>query len=164
VDVLAGTLSLEEAMQRVLPLDHPLDPEPSGDAPVATAVQARAGALSLLAGGGPVPNPSAILAQPAMRDLLASMAADFDSVLIDAPSPLEVSDVMPLMTEVDGIVMVGRIAHTRETSARRLVQLVAQTASAPVLGVAANCVAAADMSRYGFSPPNAKAWPGRFRG
>jgi hypothetical protein len=33
-----------------------------------------------------------------------------------------------------------------------------------VLGVAANCVAAADMSRYGFSPPNAKAWPGRFRG
>ena len=46
VDVLAGTLSLDEAMQRVLPLDRPLDAEPSGDAPVATAVQARARARS----------------------------------------------------------------------------------------------------------------------
>jgi Mrp family chromosome partitioning ATPase len=111
-----------------------------------------------------VPNPPAVLAQPAMQDLLRALAADFDYVLIDAPSPLEVSDVMPLAKAVDGIVMVARIGHTRETSAGRLLQLLRQTASAPVLGVAANCVAPRDLERFGFSSPNGKGWPRWLRG
>ena len=43
---------------------------------------------------------------------------DFDYVLIDAPPPLEVSDVMPLLRLVDGIVIVARVGQTRESSAR----------------------------------------------
>ncbi len=165
-DVLAGALVLEEAMRRVLPTDQApagsdLEPDRGG---LATAVQARAGSLFLLAGGGSVPNPPAVLAQPAMHELLRALAADFDYVLIDAPSPLEVSDVMPLVKEVDGIVMVARMGHTRETSAGRLLQLLRQTASAPVLGVAANCVAPRDLERYGFSSSNGKGWPRRLRG
>ncbi|MGA2454697.1 MAG: Wzz/FepE/Etk N-terminal domain-containing protein [Solirubrobacteraceae bacterium] len=164
-DVLAGALPLEEAMLRVLPMDQALQADRESDgAGVATAVRSRAGSLFLLAGGGSVPNPPAALAQPAMHELLRALAAEYDCVLLDAPSPLEVSDVMPLLQEVDGIMLVARIGHTRETSAGRLVQVLGQTNSAPVLGVAANCVAPRDLERYGFSSPSGKGWPRRLRG
>jgi Mrp family chromosome partitioning ATPase len=164
-DVLEGRLALEEAMLRVLPADQALETESGSDGVgVATAVRARAGSLFLLAGGGAVPNPQATLAQPAMAELLRALAADFDYVLIDVPSPLEVSDAMSLLKDVDGIVLVGRIGHTREASAGRLVQLLRQTGSAPVLGVAANCVAPRDLGRYGFGASEGRGWPLRRSG
>jgi Mrp family chromosome partitioning ATPase len=87
-----------------------------------------------------------------MGELVRSMADDFDSVLVDAPVPLQVSDVLPLLRMVDGIVIVARVGHTSEASARRLVELLARTSSAPVLGVAANAVPASETEKYGFSP------------
>jgi Mrp family chromosome partitioning ATPase len=131
---------------------------------VLTSVGARAGSLFLLAGGGPVSNPPALIGQPAMAELLQNVAGDFDYVLIDAPAPLEVSDVMPLLKLVDGLVIVARIAHTREVSARRLMQLLSHAESAPLLGVVANCVARSDSERYGFASPNGGAWPLRVLG
>jgi Mrp family chromosome partitioning ATPase len=72
-------------------------------------------------------------------------------VLIDAPPPLEVSDAMPLLPAVDGVLMVARIGHTRDVSAQRLAQLLGRTASAPVLGAVVNCVPRKDIERYGFT-------------
>jgi Mrp family chromosome partitioning ATPase len=121
---------------------------------VATVVESlEKGSLSLLAGGGTVENPPALLASDAMRDLLRSVAEDFDYVLVDAPSPLEVSDVMPLLPLMDGIVIVARVGHTRETSAQRLVQLLAHASGVTVLGTAATGVAESDIERYGFAAP-----------
>jgi Mrp family chromosome partitioning ATPase/capsular polysaccharide biosynthesis protein len=155
-DVLAGTLPVEQAMQRVMPMPSSAAPDSAGSAAgVATSVlESRAGGLFLLAGGGAVDNPPALLARGTMTDLPRSLAADFDHVLIDAPSPLEVSDVMPLLSLADAIVIVARLGHTRERSAQRLVQLLAHAPSAPVLGVVANCVTRADVERYGFSSPD----------
>ena len=160
-DVLAGSLSLDEALQRVMPHNpvSPLEPAGVGEG-VATAVQAQAGSLFVLTGDRSVPNPPALLAGDAIRDLLGSLAEEFDFVLIDVPSPLELSDAIPLMGMAEGIVVVARVAHTREASAQRLRQLLEGPASAPVLGVVANCVARADLKRYGFSSPNGRAWPG----
>jgi Mrp family chromosome partitioning ATPase len=84
-----------------------------------------------------------------MSELLHAAVEDFDSVLIDAPPALAFSDVMPLLSAVDAIVLVARAGHTRESAAHRLHQMLAQTLSAPVLGVVANDVARADMNRYG---------------
>jgi Mrp family chromosome partitioning ATPase len=164
--VLDGRLSVDEAMQRVLPTLPPALPEErEAEAGVATVVESRnAGSLFLLAGGGDVPNPPALLADERMGELLNSVADDFDYVLIDAPSPLEVSDVMPLIARVDGIVVLARVGHTRETSAERLVQLLDRTSSAPVLGMVANCVAAKDIERYGFSTSQGRRWPGKLIG
>jgi polysaccharide biosynthesis transport protein len=152
-EVLAGTLTLEEALQGV-PSSQPqvvTGPTPSA-ANVATALASRSdGAVSVLVGQGAVANPPALLAGTAIVDLLRSLAEDFDYVLIDAPSPLEVSDVMPLLAAVDGIVLVARAGHTRERSADRLRQLLAGTPSAPVLGVVANGVTPKDIERYGIS-------------
>jgi Mrp family chromosome partitioning ATPase/capsular polysaccharide biosynthesis protein len=164
--VLAGTLSVEDAAQRVMPTHPPVEPEAAeataGQA--STAVDSRAGSLFLLAGGGPVVNPPAALANGTVMPLLRSLAADFDYVLIDAPSPLEVSDAMPMLSMVDGIVIVARVGHTREASAQRLAQLLARAASAPVLGVAANCAARADSERYGFSTAGGRGLSGMLSG
>lgn len=86
-----------------------------------------------------------------MADLLHSVAEEFDYGLIDAPPPLEVSDVMPILHMVDGIVLVARVGHTREASAQRLMQLLARTSSAPIIGIVANCVPRKDIERYGLS-------------
>ena len=95
-----------------------------------------------------------------MGELLQTLGRDFDNVLVDAPPPLQVSDVMPLLPAVDGIVIVARIDHTRESSARRLIQLLGRTPSAPILGVVANAVKSRDMQKYGYSSGSGKrAWP-----
>jgi Mrp family chromosome partitioning ATPase len=165
-EVLTGTLSVEDAIQRVLPTHSaPVPDAPGSAAAVATAVESRSkGSLFVLPGGGPAANPPALLAQGAITDVLHSLAEDFDYVLIDAPSPLEVSDVMPLLNIVDGIVIVARLAHTREPSAQRLAQLLAQTPHAPVLGLVANCVSRAEAGRYGFASPDGWVRPGRLIG
>ena len=165
-DVLTGSRSLNEAMQRVLPTHAAVagDTRSAGGG-VATIVGSDgAGSLFLLASGGAAANPPALLAHARMSDTLRAMAQDFDYVLIDAPSPVEVSDVMPLLKQVDGIVIVSRVGHTREASARGLVQVLANTPRAPVLGVAANCVPRAEAERYGFSPLNGRVRLGRLIG
>jgi Mrp family chromosome partitioning ATPase/capsular polysaccharide biosynthesis protein len=163
-EVLEGRARLTGAMQTVEgagPAPAPINGEvapPGGDgAAVSTIVTpVQAGSLSALLNGQPHPNPPALLASAAMQELLRSLADDFDYVLIDAPPPLEVSDVMPLLASVDGIIIIARIGHTRDQSAERLVQLLRSTASAPVLGVVANCVSPKDVERYGFSGAGAQ--------
>lgn len=152
-DVLAGTLTVDEGMQRVGALHTQASTNSAkSTASVATVVESRnTGSVSVLVGGGAVANPPALLADPAMADLLRSVADNFDHVLIDAPSPLAVSDAMPLLAAVDGIVIVARVGHTREGSAQRLVQLLAHASSAPVLGIVANAVSHAEIEGYGFS-------------
>ncbi|HYM44952.1 MAG TPA: P-loop NTPase [Solirubrobacteraceae bacterium] len=161
-EVLAGAVSYGEAMQRVQSMQPEADIDSAQPvAGVSTVLQSQStGSLSVLAAGGPAANPPALLASAAMQDLLRSAAADFDYVLIDAPPPLQVSDAMPLLHTVDGLVIVARSEHTREASAERLMQLLAHTATAPVLGVVANGVSRADLKRYGFSSGHGdRRWP-----
>jgi polysaccharide biosynthesis transport protein len=152
-EVLAGTLTLGEALQSVPAAQlQPVSGQAPPGANVATALASRTdGAVSVLVGEAAATNPPALLAGSAITDTLRTLAEEFDYVLVDAPSPLEVSDVMPLLTAVDGIVLVARIAHTRERSADRLRQLLTQTPSAPILGVVANGVERRDIERYGIS-------------
>jgi Mrp family chromosome partitioning ATPase/capsular polysaccharide biosynthesis protein len=159
-DVLMGRLTLEEAMQGVS-LVRPEAGVTAAQAPAggtATLVES-AGAISVLRGVTEVDNPPALLSRPEMAELPRSLADDFDYVLIDAPPPLQVSDVMPLLGAVDGILIVARIGHTRETSAQRLMQLLKRTPSAPVLGVVANAVSQKDIKKYGlYSAEYKRGW------
>jgi polysaccharide biosynthesis transport protein len=150
-EVLAGEVDYGVAMQSARTRSLAVEPKDT-DGGVSTIVQSESvGSVSVLVSGGRVANPPALLARPTMKDLLSSVADEFDYVLIDAPPPLEVSDALPLLTAVDGIVIVARAAHTGEVSARELMQLLSRLASAPVLGVVANCVPQKDMQRYGCS-------------
>ncbi len=152
-EVLAGTISVQDATQAV-----PLAPStvnggpPAAGEGVATAIEPRvAGSVSVLPSGGTVANPPALLAGRAMPMLLHSAAEAYDYVLIDAPPPLEVSDVLPLMAMVDAIVIVARVGHTDETSARRLADLLSRASHAPVIGTIANDASEADMEAFGLS-------------
>jgi Mrp family chromosome partitioning ATPase len=162
-DVLAGALTLDAAMQQVARTSPAINvpPASAGEGAVATVVESSdVGSLSVLVGGTSVPNPPALLARPAMGELLRSLCDEHDHVLIDAPPPLQVSDVLPLLGMVDGIVIVARAGHTRETSARRLTELLARNAGAPVLGVVANAVSRSDLEKYGFSSGyGQRSWP-----
>lgn len=161
-EVLAGTLAVGEAMQTVAPADQAVSANSAGSAGggVTTVVESSsAGSVSVLVGGGEVANPPALLGRRTMTDLLRSVAEDFDYVLIDAPPPLEVSDVMPMLDVVDGIVIVARVGHTRDISAQRLVQLLTRASSAPVLGIVANSASRTEIERYGFLPVlDARGW------
>ncbi len=165
-EVLTGRLAVGQAMQRVHPISPAEMAQAPGEsgAPVATVVESReTGSLFLLAGGGPVANPPALLGHGAMGELLRSVAEDFDYVLIDAPSPLEVSDAMPLLKLVDAIVVVARVGHTREMSAQRLVQLLAQS-DARAIGIAANCLPRREIDQYGFATGDGRPWTGKLLG
>jgi Mrp family chromosome partitioning ATPase/capsular polysaccharide biosynthesis protein len=168
-EVLAGSLTLDEAMQDVAALPVAAGAGAAADlaptAGVATAVGApAAGSTSILVGATTVANPPALLARPAMGELLRSVAEEFDYTLVDTPPPLEVSDALPLLRLVDGIIIVARVGHTRAASASRLMQLLARTPSAPVLGVVANGVAPKDIKKYGFSAYSGPSWRSRLRG
>ena len=150
-DVLTGMVGVDDAMQTVS-LAHPgagvsaAPPDAGGS--TATVVES-AGSVSVLVGGTKVANPPALLSRPATAELLRSLADDFDHVLIDAPSPLQVSDAIPLLGLADGLVIAARAGHTRATSAQRLMTLLGRTSNAPVLGVVANAVSPADIKKYG---------------
>jgi Mrp family chromosome partitioning ATPase len=61
----------------------------------------------------------------------------YDLVVIDTPPLTAVSDAFPLLTKVDGVVIVGRIGHSRRDVAEQLHQVLASS-GAPLLGVIAN--------------------------
>jgi Mrp family chromosome partitioning ATPase/capsular polysaccharide biosynthesis protein len=152
-EVLGGGVTVQEATQTVPSTggEQGGGPDGSGEG-LATAAQSRTlGSVSVLPSGGSVANPPALLAGRAVPLLLNSMAEQFDYVLIDAPPPLEVSDVLPLLTMVDAIVIVARVGHTGETSARRLVDLLSRASHAPVIGTIANDASEADMEAFGLS-------------
>jgi Mrp family chromosome partitioning ATPase len=152
--VLAGKRSAGEALQTVRAARSQLGsqanaPDAGG---VGTLIESSGiGSLSVLVGGTDVANPPALLARDTTAELLRSLSEEHDRVLIDAPSPLEVSDAMPLLGLVDGIVIVTRIGHTRDASAQRLVELLSRNSSATVLGIVVNDVPRAALTGYGFS-------------
>lgn len=156
-DVLAGTCSLADAVQRV---------EVGATAAPLAAVAAGAGAgagswsrkptpLTVLTAGAQPADPSSLLATEGMMRVLDSAEADSDIVLIDTPPLLAVSDALPLLAHVDGTIIVARIGTTNRAAGRRLKEIINRIPGANVLGVVANAVPAADFTGgnyygYGF--------------
>jgi Mrp family chromosome partitioning ATPase/capsular polysaccharide biosynthesis protein len=167
-EVLAGALTLGEALQAVpAPQPEPLAMQSRGGFETATMLASREqGAVALLPSRAAAVNPPALLASSEMHEVLHALAQEYDRVLIDVPSPLEVSDAMPLLAAVDAIVLVARAGHTHERSARRLWQLLSNTPSAPILGVVANGIAPREMQRYGISTGSGerRGWKARLLG
>ncbi|HEX5852157.1 MAG TPA: polysaccharide biosynthesis tyrosine autokinase [Solirubrobacteraceae bacterium] len=134
-DVLIGAVPIREATQRVV-LEAP-----PGDA-------ARGRTLDVLcAGAVPPPNPAELLASHAMDAVLEQVKLGYDLVVIDTPPLAAVSDAFPLLTKVDGVVVVGWVARSRRDAAERLHQVFASS-GAPMLGVIANGSRAGRPSSY----------------
>ncbi|MDF2048837.1 polysaccharide biosynthesis tyrosine autokinase [Arthrobacter sp. Cr_A7] len=93
--------------------------------------------LYVLTSGQIPPNPSELLGSVAMKDLVTRLAATFDTVIVDAPPLLPVTDASVLAQIVDGAAVVvgsGRIRQTNLTKSFESLELV----EANILGVVLN--------------------------
>jgi len=103
-DVLLGRRRLEDCLQYV-DLPAPDDAGPAG--------------LYFLAAGTPVTNPTELLATPRTGQLLESLAAQADIVLLDTPPVLPVADTLEIGRLAAGAVLVVEARRTPAPIARR---------------------------------------------
>jgi len=114
------------------------------EATVSIAVEAAPGeglrgrSLDVLVAGSLLPaNPGELLESHAMDAVLTSASSAYDLVVIDTPPLTAVSDAFPLLTKVDGVVIVGWIGRSRRDAAEQLHQVLTGS-SISLLGVIAN--------------------------
>jgi capsular exopolysaccharide synthesis family protein len=123
--LLAGISTLSEAMVSVQ-----IDAEPSDRAEVE---------LDVLPAGPLPPNPTQLLESVRMQGVLRWAASAYDLVVVDtAPSSI-VSDVLPLASQVDGVIVVCRLRQTSRQDAATLRRQLDHLDAAP-LGVVLNGV------------------------
>lgn len=136
-DVLIGAVAMNEAIQSIS-LDRP-----GNDA-------SRARTLDVLL-AGPVlpPNPAELIESRAMENLLDGARSTYDLVVVDTPPLTVVSDAFPLLGEVDGVIVVGRVGRNRRDVAMRLHETLV-AAGAPLLGVVANGFKTGRLGSYGY--------------
>jgi capsular exopolysaccharide synthesis family protein len=75
--------------------------------------------LDLVCAGPPTANPAELLASRRMKELIDTVARNYDRVIIDSPPVLLVSDVKILARLVDATVLVFNAATTRRGAAER---------------------------------------------
>ena len=103
----------------------------------------------MLASGAVPPNPAELLQSRAMTELLARAKDRFDTIIIDAPPLLPVTDAALLSSQADGAIVV--VAHGRTTkdqlaqAGERLRQV-----DAPQVGVVLNMTPARRGVGYGY--------------
>lgn len=133
-ELLTGQAQLEEVIQA---------------RPLRSVGQDRAGSIDVITAGSIPPNPAELLESQVMSDLIATLSARYDLVVIDTPPLSVVSDALPLLAHVDGVLVVVRMGRTsRESTARLIEQL--HRFGAAVLGVVANGVKQRKSRRYAY--------------
>ena len=120
-----------------------------GKVPLSAALQPVADQprLSLLSSGPLPPNPSELLSSRRTIDVLTSLQAEADIVLIDSPPVLPVTDALVLSGRVDATLLVCVAGATTRKDAARAVELLQQI-DAPLVGTVLNGVTAD--SGYGY--------------
>jgi receptor protein-tyrosine kinase len=121
-DVLSGNSHLSEAVERI-------DAGPAVGGLIHQMDVLRSG--SMLA-----PNPAELIESHTMQSVIAQVAAAYQFIVIDTPPLTAVSDAFPLLSKVDGVIIVGRMGRRRDV-AQRLNETL-KKADAPTLGVVAN--------------------------
>lgn len=137
-DVLIGAIPFSEAI-RTIGLTAPTG-EGSSDRTMDV----------LVAGAALPPNPGELTESHAMERLLEEAKASYDLIVIDSPPLTVVSDAFPLLREVDGVLIVGRVGRNRRDVAERLHEILTGV-DAPLLGVIANGFKARGLGSYGYS-------------
>src|SRR5205807_4866132 len=106
------------------------------------------------------PDPGDLLQSHLVGKFLAWLKERYDLIVIDTAPATVVSDTIPLITLVDGVVVVNRIGQTLREHARRLRQQLDHL-NAPVLGVVVNAVQETEPYEYpygdGYAPPRMSA-------
>jgi capsular exopolysaccharide synthesis family protein len=129
VNVLVGERAVQDAYQEPLP-----DSE-----------------LKVLTAGTLPPNPAELLDSRRLSELLATVRAEFDYVLVDSSPTGMVSDPIILATQVDGVLLTLDAHKTRRGDVRRAMRGLT-TVGADVLGTVMNRVIESKNDYYQGSP------------
>ena len=97
------------------------------------------GSLAVLPSGAHLRAPERLLAIDRVREVLATLAPEFDVVLVDSPPVNLLADAALLASAADGVLLVVRTGHTRIEALRYAADQLAE-ARAPVLGTVLNDV------------------------
>jgi capsular exopolysaccharide synthesis family protein len=97
------------------------------------------GRLRVVAAGDPPPNPAALISSSQMRGLIATLEDRSDLVIIDTPAGLAVSDGVPLMQHVSGVLLVARMNRSTRDTVKRLHKII-NSAHGHLLGIVATGV------------------------
>ena len=106
-----GLVLAEERPVETALVDWPLGPDDAAQ-------------LRVLPAGPPPPNPAALISSDAMRRLILTLEEQADLVIIDTPAALAVSDAVPLMQTVSGIVLIARMNRSSRDTIRRLQKII----------------------------------------
>jgi len=93
--------------------------------------------LDVLPAGAIPPNPTELVESQRMKDVIGLAGQQYDFVVIDTPPVLIVSDAIPLLSAVNGVLAVSGLGISTRRSAADLAELLERSA-APTLGVIAN--------------------------
>ena len=93
--------------------------------------------LSLITSGSLPPNPSELLASNKMQDVIKLLAKHFDTVILDSPPLLAVTDALILAKSVDGVILVIDPKKTKRGAIQQAVEQL-QRLDARLLGIVLN--------------------------
>jgi capsular exopolysaccharide synthesis family protein len=106
-------------------------------------------ALDVIVAGALPPNPAELIESQAMSEALTQLAERYELVVIDTAPVGVVSDAIPLLREVDGVIVVARMNKSTRDGAERTREQLGRL-EAPVLGVVANAIKARRGGKYGY--------------
>ena len=118
-DYLAGQAAAHEILQ-VVTLSQS-DPVPNGRAKgkaASSTVEASAGKLVVIAAGSHSIRPAELLGSQRFREFLEQVVAAYDTVVIDTPPLLSVSDTLEIVPLVDSVLLCIRADQTTRDQAR----------------------------------------------
>jgi polysaccharide biosynthesis transport protein len=93
--------------------------------------------VHLILAGSSTPNPLDLIDSERMRDLLRTLPETYDLIVIDTPPTSTTADAIPLLSQVGGVIVVGRLAKSDYDSASELSELLTRL-DAPTFGVVVN--------------------------
>lgn len=123
----------EPGLTSVLLGDHTLE-SVLQDVPVESAE----GSVQVLGTGPLPPNPSELLAGPAVQDIFLKLREQADYVLIDAPPLLAVADPLVLSRYSDGIVLIAAAERATKGELKHALDLLEGATKTPLLGALLN--------------------------
>lgn len=105
--------------------------------------------LDLVSAGTPTPNPAELLGSDEMRQFIDSIRGRYDTIIIDAPPVLTVTDAPVLTGAADLVLLVMETGRVPVKAARRMRELL-DTVGARVAGIVMNDKAGRTSERYGY--------------
>lgn len=139
-DVLAGRASFGEAVQEVT-VNASTNGNGTGRhvgvAPAGVG-EVTQGTLAMVPSGAHTANLAAELASTGLSEAVGTASQLYDRVILDSSPLLAAADVLPLLSQVDGVLLVTRLGVSTRDSAKRMIAELRRVPGINIVGVVVN--------------------------